>query len=128
MQDRIRRDALQAERWNRLHPVDKPRLPYVSTILGPDGGPIVAATDWMKSIPQMVAPWIAAPYVALGTDGFGRSDVRESLRSFFEIDPPAIAAATMAALARTGEVTAKAAAKAIGDLGIDPDKVDPLAI
>ena len=124
----LRRDALQVERWNRLHPASKPRVPYVATILGPDGGPIVAATDWMKAVPQMVAPWISAPYVALGTDGFGRSDVRESLRAFFEIDPSAIAAAAMSALAGTGAVTTRAAAKAIADLGIDPDKVDPLSV
>jgi pyruvate dehydrogenase E1 component len=103
-------------------------VPYVSTVLGPDGGPIVAASDWMKSIPQLVAPWISAPYVALGTDGYGRSDTREALRAFFEVDPASIAAAAMTVLASTGAVTAKAAAKAISELGIDPDKVDPLAI
>jgi pyruvate dehydrogenase E1 component len=124
----LRRDALQADRWNRLHPTAKPRKPYVATILGPDGGPIVAATDWMKAIPQMVAPWIEAPFTALGTDGFGRSDTRESLRSFFEVDAPSIAAAAMAALAGSGGVSAKVAARAIETLGLDPDKVDPLAI
>jgi pyruvate dehydrogenase E1 component len=124
----LRREALQADRWNRLHPAATPRVPYVSTVLGPDGGPIVAASDWMKSIPQLVAPWISAPYVALGTDGYGRSDTREALRAFFEVDPASIAAAAMTALASTGAVTAKAAAKAISELGIDPDKVDPLAI
>jgi pyruvate dehydrogenase E1 component len=124
----LRREALQADRWNRLHPAATPRVPYVSTVLGPDGGPIVAASDWMKSIPQLVAPWISAPYVALGTDGYGRSDTREALRAFFEVDPASIAAAAMTVLASTGAVTAKAAAKAISELGIDPDKVDPLAI
>jgi pyruvate dehydrogenase E1 component len=124
----LRRDALQVERWNRLHPTSKPKRPYVAGVLGPDGGPIVAASDWMKAVPQMVEPWLEAPFVALGTDGFGRSDTRESLRAFFEVDAPSIAAAAMVALASTGAVTAKAAAKAIADLGIDPDKVDPLAI
>jgi pyruvate dehydrogenase E1 component len=100
----------------------------VSTVLGPDGGPIVAASDWMKTIPQLVAPWVSAPFVALGTDGYGRSDTRESLRAFFEVDAPSIAAAAMTALASSGAITAKAAAKAIGELGVDPDKVDPLAI
>jgi pyruvate dehydrogenase E1 component len=75
----------------------------------------------------MVAPWVPATFVALGTDGFGRSDTRESLRAFFEIDPAHIAAATMSALARDGEISAKQAAAAIKDLGIDPDKVDPAA-
>jgi pyruvate dehydrogenase E1 component len=124
----LRRDALEADRWNRLHPTRKPRVPYVATVLGARGGPIVAATDWMKTIPQLVAPWIDAPYVALGTDGYGRSDTRESLRAFFEIDAASIAVAAMSVLASTGEVTAEAAAKAIADLGIDPDKVDPLSV
>ena len=86
----LRRDALEAERWNRLHPDAKaPRVPYVSQVLGPDGGPIVAATDWMKALPDMVSRWLPDYYVALGTDGFGRSDTREALRSLFEIDPAA---------------------------------------
>jgi len=123
----LRRDALEVERWNRLHPASKAKVPYVTGVLGAKGGPIVAASDWMKVIPQMVAPWVPATFVALGTDGFGRSDTRESLRAFFEIDAASIAAATMSALARDGEVTAKAAAAAIRDLGIDPDTVDPAA-
>jgi pyruvate dehydrogenase E1 component len=124
----LRRDALAVERWNRLHPASKARVPYVTGILGSDGGPIVAASDWMKVIPQMVAPWVPATFVALGTDGFGRSDTRESLRAFFEIDAASIAAAAMSALAGEGSITAKAAATAIADLGIDPDKVDPAAV
>ncbi|MEO7665181.1 MAG: pyruvate dehydrogenase (acetyl-transferring), homodimeric type [Candidatus Limnocylindrales bacterium] len=123
----LRRDALEADRWNRLHPASKARVPYVTQILGPAGGPIVAASDWMKVVPQAVAPWIPTTFVVLGTDGFGRSDTRESLRAYFEIDAASIAAATMSALARDGAVTAKAAAAAILALGIDPDKVDPAA-
>ena len=123
----LRRNALEVDRWNRLHPAATARVPYVAGVLGADGGPIVAASDWMKVIPQMVAPWVPATFVALGTDGFGRSDTRESLRAFFEIDAASIAAAAMAALARDGYVTPKAAAAAIKDLGIDPDKVDPAA-
>jgi pyruvate dehydrogenase E1 component len=125
----LRRDALEAERWNRLHPEAKtPRVPYVSTILPQDGGPIVAATDWMKSLPDMVARWLPPTYLSLGTDGFGRSDTRENLRALFEIDPSHIAAATMVALARCGAVPASRATKAIRALGIDPDKADPLAV
>jgi pyruvate dehydrogenase E1 component len=125
----LRRDALEAERWNRLHPDAKtPRVPHVSTILPPGGGPIVAATDWMKALPDMVARWLPADYVALGTDGFGRSDTRENLRALFEIDPAHIAAATVVALARSGAIPASRAAKAIKELGIDPDKTDPLAL
>jgi pyruvate dehydrogenase E1 component len=125
----LRRDALEAERWNRLHPDAKtPRVPHVSTVLTPDGGPIVAATDWMKALPDMVARWLPTQYLALGTDGFGRSDTRENLRALFEIDPPHIAAATMAALARCGAMPAARATKAIRGLGIDPDKTDPLGL
>ncbi|HEY7522227.1 MAG TPA: pyruvate dehydrogenase (acetyl-transferring), homodimeric type [Candidatus Limnocylindrales bacterium] len=124
----LRRDALAAERWNRLHPQDEPRIPYVSTILPADGGPIVAATDWLKALPDMVARWLPPHYVSLGTDGFGRSDTREALRALFEIDPPSIAAATVAELARCGAMNESKAAKAIKELGIDPDKLDPVAV
>ena len=124
----LRRDALEVDRWNRLHPDAEARVPYVSQVLGPDGGPIVAATDWVKALPDMVSRWLPEPYVALGTDGFGRSDTREALRSHFEIDAPQIAAATLATLARCGALPASQATAAIKDLGIDPDKADPLSV
>ena len=125
----LRRDALETERWNRLHPDAKAqRIPYVSQVLPHDGGPIVAATDWLKALPDMISRWLPPHYVALGTDGFGRSDTRENLRALFEIDPAHIAAATMVSLARTGAFPAAHAAKAIRELGIDPDKTDPLAL
>ncbi|HEX3264226.1 MAG TPA: pyruvate dehydrogenase (acetyl-transferring), homodimeric type [Candidatus Limnocylindrales bacterium] len=121
-----RRDALRVDRWNRLHPAETPRVPFVSTVLGAEGGPIVAASDWMKALPDLARPWIDAPFVTLGTDGFGRSDTRESLRAYFEIDAAHIASAALSALATAGDITAEAAAKGIADLGIDPDKADPL--
>jgi pyruvate dehydrogenase E1 component len=124
----LRRDALAADRWSRLHPTEKPRVPYVATVLGPKGGPIVAASDWMKALPDVVRPWIEAPFETLGTDGFGRSDTRDALRAWFEIDPPSIAAAALAALARAGDITAEAAAKGIAELGLDPEKADPLEV
>jgi pyruvate dehydrogenase E1 component len=123
----LRRDALLVDRWNRLHPAEPARDPYVSTVLGPKGGPIVAASDWMKAIPDLVRPWIDAPFVALGTDGFGRSDTRDSLRAYFEVDAPSIAAAALSALARAGDLTPDVAARGIAALGIDPEKPDPLA-
>jgi pyruvate dehydrogenase E1 component len=123
----LRRDALITDRWNRLHPAEPARDPYVSTVLGPKGGPIVAASDWMKAIPDLVRPWIPVPFVSLGTDGFGRSDTRDSLRAYFEIDAPSIAAAALSALARAGDLDPEVAAKGITILGIDPDKADPLA-
>jgi pyruvate dehydrogenase E1 component len=125
----LRRDALEAERWNRLHPdAHEQRVPYVSTVLSPDGGPIVAATDWLKALPDMVARWIPTTYLSLGTDGFGRSDTRENLRALFEIDPPHIAAATLVALARCGAISPSKATKAIRALDIDPEQTDPLAL
>jgi pyruvate dehydrogenase E1 component len=125
----LRRDALEAERWNRLHPDARtPRVPYVSQVLPHEGGPIVAATDWMKALPDMVARWLPPHFLPLGTDGFGRSDTRENLRALFEIDPPHIAAATLASLARCGAITGARAAKAIRELEIDPDKADALAL
>jgi len=122
----LRRDALAVDRWNRLHPGVEPRTPYVSTILGAEGGPIVVATDWMKALPDLVRPWVDAPFGSLGTDGFGRSDTRDALRSYFEIDPPHIAAAAISELVRAGSLTAADAAEAFTKLGIDPDKPDPL--
>jgi pyruvate dehydrogenase E1 component len=124
----LRREALEVERWNRLHPGDAPRIPYVSERLGADGGPIIATTDWLRALPDMVARWLPPSYTSLGTDGFGRSGTREDLRSFFEIDPTHIAAATLASLARTGELTGRRAARAIKELGIDPESAPPFAI
>jgi len=125
----LRRDALEAERWNRLHPDAKgARVPIVTKLLPADGGPIIAATDWMKALPDMVSRWLPATYVSLGTDGFGRSGTREDLRSLFEIDPPHIAAAALVELARCGALPAGKAAAAIKELGIDPEKTDPLAL
>jgi pyruvate dehydrogenase E1 component len=122
----LRHEALQVERWNRLHPDKSPRVPYVGQVLGPDGGPIVVATDWIRTLPDLVAPWVPDPYIVLGTDGFGRSDTRDALRAHFEIDAPNIAAAALAGLARCGGYEPKAAAAALRELGLDPDAPDPL--
>jgi len=97
-------------------------------VLPHEGGPIVAATDWMKALPDMVARWLPPHFLPLGTDGFGRSDTRENLRALFEIDPAHIAAATLAELARCGAIAGTRAAKAIRELDIDPDKASPLAL
>ncbi len=124
----LRRDALEVERWNRLHPAEVQRIPYVSTVLGADGGPVIAATDWLKALPDMVSRWLPPSYVSLGTDGFGRSDTRDALRSLFEIDPPHIAAAAVAALAQTGRLPAERAAMALHELDVDPEKIDPARV
>jgi pyruvate dehydrogenase E1 component len=122
----LRRDALEAERWNRLHPTEEPRLPFVTQVLGADGGPVVLVSDWVKALPDLLGRWLPPGYVALGTEGFGRSDTREALRALFEIDAPHVAVAALAALRAAGEVPAEAVAAAILELGIDPEKLDPL--
>jgi pyruvate dehydrogenase E1 component len=125
----LRRDALEVDRWNRLHPDAKqPRTPYVSQVLPADGRPIVAVSDWVKAWPDMVARWLPDYYLSLGTDGFGRSDTRENLRAVFEIDAPNVAAAALAALARCGDLPAARAADGIRELGVDPEKLDPVAL
>jgi pyruvate dehydrogenase E1 component len=124
----LRRDALEAERWNRLHPAEAPRVPYVSQVLGTDGGPVVLVSDWVKALPDLLGRWLPAGYVSLGTDGFGRSDTREALRGLFEIDAPNVAVAALALERREGAIPASLVAGAIAALGIDPEKLDPLAL
>ncbi len=124
----LRNDALEAERWNRLHPTEAPRVPYLSTALGPDGGPVVIVSDWLKGLPDLLGRWLPSGYIALGTEGFGRSDTREALRALFEIDAANVALAALTALHRCGQVPARDVAAAIATLGIDPEKADPLAV
>ncbi len=121
----LRRDALAVERWNRLHPAEKEKVPYLLSALGDAKGPIIAASDYMKSMPDLLSPWLPSRLVALGTDGFGRSDNREHLRSHFEVNAESIAGATLSKLAREGKFKAKAAQKAMEELGIDVEAVDP---
>jgi pyruvate dehydrogenase E1 component len=121
----LRRDALDVERWNRLHPAEPERKPYILEALAGVEGPIVACTDYMKIVPDQIAPWLPGRLVSLGTDGFGRSDNREYLRKFFENNAEAIAAAALSRLARDGKFDAAMAAAAITDLGIKPDRTDP---
>ena len=119
------RDGHEVERWNRLHPAEKARVPYVTQCLGDTEGVIVAASDYVKLLPNGIDRWTPRPLVALGTDGFGRSEGRASLRDFFEVDTKHIVAATLSELAREGKVEASAAKKAIADLGINPEKPNP---
>jgi pyruvate dehydrogenase E1 component len=120
----LRNEALEIERWNRLHPDEEPRIPYVTQILG-GHSPIVAASDYLKSLPDLVSRWSGSPYVPLGTDGFGRSDTREALRRHFEIDAESIATASLHALALCEQYGLPDVAKALGELGIDPNKPEP---
>jgi pyruvate dehydrogenase E1 component len=117
----LRANALDVEHWNRLHPAEPKRTPYVAECLEPHGGPVVAVSDSMKAVPDQVARWVPQPYLSLGTDGFGRSDTREALRRFFEVDAEHIAAAALSALAEMGEVKPETVADAIKKYGIEPE-------
>ena len=120
----LAREAREAERWNRLHPTQPARESHLQRCLGgPD--PIVAASDYVRAWPQLVASHLRAPFTALGTDGFGRSDTRAALRDFFEVDRHHIVLAALASLAREGRVDAQTCQQAIERYGIDADRVPP---
>ncbi|MHC4606453.1 MAG: pyruvate dehydrogenase (acetyl-transferring), homodimeric type [Planctomycetota bacterium] len=120
------RDAVGAERENRLNATDSPRVPYVTGALSKEDGIFVAASDYLKALPASVAKWIPGPFVPLGTDGFGRSDTRAALRDFFEVDARHIALAALYGLADEKKIKYDVVKKAAGDLGIDPSKSDPM--
>ena len=122
----LRNEAISADRWNRLHPEADPIKPYVVSCLEGVEGPIVAASDFVKLLPDMIRPWVSRPFVSLGTDGFGRSDTREALRRHFEVDAENIVIAALYALSREGGISAGEVAAAIRSLGVDPEKLDPL--
>ncbi len=117
----LRADALAAEHHNRLHPGEAKRTPYVTQILEPHGGAVIAVSDSMKAVPDQVARWVPQPWVSLGTDGFGRSDTREALRRFFEVDAEHITVAALHALAEMGEVKPETVADAIKKYALDPE-------
>jgi pyruvate dehydrogenase E1 component len=122
----LRLDAVEAERWNRLHPGEERREAYVSRALAASDGAVVAVTDSMRAVPDQIARWIHQPYLSLGTDGFGRSDTREALRRFFEVDAEHITAAVLSVLSEMGEVKPEAVADAIKRYKIDPERPSPL--
>jgi pyruvate dehydrogenase E1 component len=122
---RLRAEALQAKRWNMLHPTEKPRKSWLETTLQKEEGVFVAVSDYMKTLPDQIAPWVPGGLMTLGTDGFGRSDTRENLRRFFEVDTPSIVVGTLYALAQKGLIDNKVVARAIKEQGIDPEKRFP---
>ncbi len=122
---RLREEALEVERWNRLHPASEQRVPHVTQVLQSVPGPIVAVTDFMTLVPDQVSKWIPGGLTTLGTDGFGRSDSRDALRRFFETDEGHIVAASMNALAKRGSVGEDRVTEAFDRYGIDPSTVDP---
>lgn len=125
---RLRNEALLAKRWNMFHPTEKPKRSYLETTLAKEQGPFVAVSDNMKIVADQIAPWVPGGLTTLGTDGFGRSDVRARLRRFFEVDAECTVIATLYALAQRGEVPAQLVAQAIKDLDVNPEKVFPQII
>jgi pyruvate dehydrogenase E1 component len=123
----LRRDALAADRWNLLHPGETPRRSYLEQVMDGVTGPFVAASDYMRLVCEQIARWVPGRMVVLGTDGFGRSDTREALRRHFEVDAAHITWAALVALADEGTIDRGVLAKATGDLGIDPDRTDPIS-
>ena len=123
----LRREALDCERHNREHPEQEPRIPYVTRVLVPTPGPVIAATDWIKAVPDQIARWVPRPWQSLGTDGWGRSDTREALRRFFRIDAENIAYAALWQLASAGEIERDVVLGARRDFGFDDDPARQVA-
>jgi len=125
---RLRAEAQQAKRWNMLHPESKPKKSYLETALEKQDGVFVAVSDNMKIVADQIAPWVPGGLMTLGTDGFGRSDTRENLRRFFEVDAESTVIAVLYALSEKNLVSKKVVAQAIKDLGVDPEKVHPICL
>ena len=119
-------DGIETDRWNRLHPAERARVPYVTECLADAPGVLVAATDYLKTLPNMVSQWLPRRMASLGTDGFGRSEGRSALRNFFEVDARFIALATLHELFLDGKIEKCVVQKAIAELGIDPEKPNPV--
>jgi pyruvate dehydrogenase E1 component len=121
----LQRDCQAVDRWNMLHPGEAPKASWVASSLDGAPGVVVAASDYVKLLPKGIDHHVTQPMIALGTDGFGRSESREALRDFFEVDARHVVAATLSLLAREKQIDVKVAQAAFKDLGINPDKVNP---
>jgi len=121
----LRTDAIRCERWNRLHPTQPPRKSHIETLLAKEQGVFVAVSDNIRTVPDQIAPWVPGGLMTLGTDGFGRSDTRPRLRRFFEVDAESTVIATLYALAQKKLLKPQLVEKAIKDLGVDPEKLQP---
>ncbi|MFZ0041679.1 MAG: pyruvate dehydrogenase (acetyl-transferring), homodimeric type, partial [Solirubrobacteraceae bacterium] len=124
----LRRDGMEVERWNMLHPTKKPRRPYVSEQLSEARGPVVASTDYLRAVPDQIRQWVPGAYRTLGTDGYGRSDFRRALRRFFEVDRHYVAVAALRELAEAGTIDAKVVAEAIAKYELDPETPQPTTV
>ncbi len=124
----LARDGQDCARWNLLHPTDKPKLSHVEQCLKDTRGPVIASTDYVRAFAEQIRPWVPRRYAVLGTDGFGRSDTREKLRGFFEVDRRYVAVAALKALADEGQIDKAKAKEAIAKYGLDPDKPNPVTV
>ncbi len=124
----LRREALSVERWNRLHPAEPARVPYITAALGDVRGPVIAVTDYIRAVPDQVSRFVERRFVSLGTDGFGRSDTREALRSYFEVDAPHIVLAVLSALAEEGDGKPDEVADTISRYGLETELPDPWSL
>ena len=122
----LRRDGHAVDRWNTLNPSEPQRQSVVEELLSGAAGPVIAATDYVRSVPEQIRPYVAATYRTLGTDGFGRSDTRERLRHFFEVNRFFVAVAALKALCDDGRIPPATVRQAIEKYGIDPEKANPL--
>ena len=121
----LRTDAIRCQRWNMLHPTQPPKKSYVEELLAKEQGTFIAVSDNVRTVPDQIAPWVPGGLFTLGTDGFGRSDTRARLRRFFEIDAESTVIGTLYALAEKGQIERQTVEKAIKDLGVDPEKIQP---
>ncbi len=122
----VYRDAMDAERWNMLHPTKKAKKPYITELMEKEEGPVIAVSDYMKTMSDRLSRWVPGGIYSLGTDGFGRSETREALRRFFEVDAESTVVAVLYQLSQQGKLDRKVVAKAIKDLGVDPEKLNPM--
>jgi len=121
----LRTDAIRCQRWNMLHPTETPKRSHVEQLLAGEQGVFVAVSDNVRTVPDQIAPWVPGGLLTLGTDGFGRSDTRARLRRFFQVDAESTVIGTLYALAQKGEIGREVVARAIKELGVDPEKIQP---
>jgi pyruvate dehydrogenase E1 component len=126
--NQLRRDGIDAERWNLVHPEEKPRQAYVAQCLNGHEGPAIASTDYIRTFADHIRPYLDRRYVTLGTDGFGRSDLRRKLREFFEVNRYYVAVAALKALADDGKIKPSVVTAAIKKYGLNPDKPNPVTV
>ena len=124
----LHREAEDKSRWNTLHPTSKPKQSYLESCIKDKNGPVVAVSDYVKLVAEQIAPYLKCPFIALGTDGFGRSETRDELRSFFEINRYYITMAAIESLSKEGKIDKVEIQKAIEKYNLDPEKSNPTTV